>query len=108
MELQEEQIEEEIDSNFLCCNKCGCTNIGIIKKGFSGRNSVRGFLLGSLIGGIIVFLAGLTNDSFIFYLAICFSSCFPLLGFFYGTVEMNDVYNICMRCGEKILIKKAG
>jgi hypothetical protein len=29
----------------------------------------------------------------------------PVLGFFYGTDEMNDIFSVCMRCGHKILLK---
>jgi hypothetical protein len=48
---ENKESKEAIETNFLCCEKCNCTNIGLVKKGFSGKSAIIGFLVGSVIGG---------------------------------------------------------
>lgn len=104
----EEQIPEEETTNYLCCGKCNCTNIAAVKKGFSGVNAVIGYLIASAIGGFIICIdLGNPVDLLSLYMRYSLAAVLCLLSFFAGTINMNDIYSICLRCGSKILINKA-
>jgi hypothetical protein len=97
----------ELNSNKqLECEKCGCTNIGVIKKGFSGVNAVLSFVICSVTAGIFYYLAlELTPGSMLFYLLLAIAGALPVCSFFYGTVSMDDVSAICMNCGNQKAIR---
>jgi len=108
-------------------NNCPCDNPQIVKKGFSGSNSVLCFLAIFIVSAVIIgitlneqdkntqsiaqgsdleHLAG-TMLSHFYENSILISAatvaCF--LGLFAGTIGMNKLYSICPKCGKKIYLK---
>ena len=100
-----EEPVEELEINELCCAKCGCTNIAPIKKGFSGYNAVLGYIITSFIGAIILAWGYSQNDFVTLYRCYAFTGVLLLLSFFAGTLHMNDIYAVCLRCGDRLLVK---
>jgi hypothetical protein len=112
MSTEPNTTETEIEStNYLCCEKCLCTNIAVVKKGFSGKYAIYGYIVASVVGALIVCFGiyfGLDEGN-LPLLRWCYTlaALLCLLSFFAGTIQMNDLYSICLRCGNKILINKA-
>jgi len=99
------QNEETISQ--LCCERCQCTNVTSVKKGFSGQKAIIGFICGLIVSVVIMYAVIAMNYVSYLYISMGVLSLLPLLCLLYGTAEMNDIYSICLRCGNRILIYKS-
>jgi hypothetical protein len=102
----ENNTTSEIDKKGfdLQCEHCNCKNIKVVKEGFCGLYAVIGFIIGSIIGGIFLYIGLSMNDVYMTKILCGIACCLPLLGFFFGTVQMNDIIRVCLNCGKKTLL----
>jgi len=107
--MKTQQPTEEVEAtNFLCCKKCNCTNIAVVKKGFSGKKAVHGYLIATAIGGFLIYCGFVQKiDLLDLYIVASVAGVGCFLSLLAGTINMNDIYSICLRCGDKVIIAKA-
>lgn len=80
-------------------NYCYCNQTTIVKKGFSGTYAILGFIGGIIISSLLLKVL-YPNGNPVDPIYYPISSIFSTLCLFAGTIDMNDLFSVCHKCGK--------
>ena len=101
---------------------CPCNQVTVIKKGFNGYKAVSTFITIAVLSAIVIFSvtqlqsASAETDAQVDAIThmgsapvshfvlnsvlVSLATMAALLGLFAGTINMNDLYSVCPKCGK--------